>query len=349
MKKTWILVCCILIAAIIAVVVLVGGKNDAEQKYRQASEQVTRLQAEADAAAQAASEQLTRAQTDAQAAQEQLRLDLDHAQAEAEQALAQARAEGEEALQQVREEAQIALMQAQAEADEAAQALSQARTESEAALRQAQEQAEAEVSRVRTESEEALQQVREETQAALTQAQAEAEKAAAALQDAQQEAATATAAAMRAGAPYAYLLYANGDWRTSYWGTDAEGMTCKPAALLDQGMYTVRLTLDAPADGLSFLSLCVKDGEKAYPGAAIRINAIRVNGEEIPFTKGYTASDDHVDFRVNLYNTAGSTTPPAGARSFDGSLEGASSTMVDRAAFAAMQSLEVEFELIPNL
>ena len=113
-------------------------------------------------------------------------------------------------------------------------------------------------------------------------------------------------------------------------------------------MYTVRLTLDAPADGLSFLSLCVKDGEKAYPGAAIRINAIRVNGEEIPFTKGYTASDDHVDFRVNLYNTAGSTTPPAGARSFDGSLEGASSTMVDRAAFAAMQSLEVEFELIPN-
>lgn len=228
---------------------------------------------------------------------------------------------------------------AQAQHDEALKAaedkLSQLQSESEAAL-----------AAVRAESEEALRQCKAEAEAKLTAAQAELERTAAALDEARREAATATAAAIRAGAPYAYLFYANGDWGTSYWGTDAEGVNCKAAAMLDDGSYSVALTLDAPAEGLGFLSLCVKDGEKAYPGGAVRINAILVNGEEIPFTKGYTVTDDNVDFRVNLYNDAGSLTPPAGARSYDGDLNGASSVMVDRDAFAAMQTLEVYFDLV---
>ena len=87
-------------------------------------------------------------------------------------------------------------------------------------------------------------------------------------------------------------------------------------------------------------------GEKTYPGAYIRLNEIRINGEAIEAKKGYTSSDDGVTTRMNLYNEWVAELP-ADARSFDGTVEDASPIVVDKEAFAAVKKIEVDFTLLP--
>ena len=87
-------------------------------------------------------------------------------------------------------------------------------------------------------------------------------------------------------------------------------------------------------------------GEKTYPGAYIRINAMRVNGEEIAFEKGYTSSDNGVETRMNVYNEWVSEVP-ADARSFDGKVDDVKPVIVDKELFAAVKSFEIDFSLLP--
>ena len=70
------------------------------------------------------------------------------------------------------------------------------------------------------------------------------------------------------------------------------------------------------------------------------------NGAEIPFEKGYTSSDDGVTTRMNVYNEwVGEV--PADARSYDGVTADAAAIMVDKDAFAAVSSFEIDFSLLP--
>ena len=150
--------------------------------------------------------------------------------------------------------------------------------------------------------------------------------------------------AAAAAEPFAYIMYANSDWSTQYFAADAEGVTAANASVTGAGEYTVGLQFAAPAAGLSFAALGIKGGEAALPNYTIEIKAIRVNGEEIPFTKGYTSSDDGVETRMNVYNEWVSELP-ADARSYDGSLDGAAPVIVDKAAFEAVSSVEIDFVL----
>ena len=88
------------------------------------------------------------------------------------------------------------------------------------------------------------------------------------------------------------------------------------------------------------------NGEKTYPGAYIKINAMRVNGEEIAFEKGYTSSDNGVETRMNIYNEWVSEVP-ADARSFDGKVDDVKPIIVDKELFAAVKSFEIDFSLLP--
>ena len=69
-----------------------------------------------------------------------------------------------------------------------------------------------------------------------------------------------------------------------------------------------------------------------------------MNGEAVPFTKGYTSSDDGIETRMNVYNEWVSELP-TDARSFDGSLEGAAPIIVDKEAFDAVKTVEIDFVL----
>ena len=142
-----------------------------------------------------------------------------------------------------------------------------------------------------------------------------------------------------------YIMYADAAWANQYWGGDApEGMEVEVAKIEGYGDYTTSLSFATPAEGLAFTALGITKGEKTYPNAVLKINAIRVNGEEIEFTKGYTSSDDGVTTRMNIYNEwVGAL--PEDARSFDGSLDDANWIIVDKEAFASVSKVEIDFTL----
>ena len=146
--------------------------------------------------------------------------------------------------------------------------------------------------------------------------------------------------------PYAYLMYADGSWAYQYWGADpAEGVTPTDVQITGPGAYTVGLEFAEEAQGLAFSAIGIKNGEMNLPGYTIELKAVRVNGEEIAFNKGYTSSDDGIETRMNLYNEWVGDTLPVDARSFDGSIEGATPMPLDKEAFAAVKKVEVDFVL----
>ena len=149
------------------------------------------------------------------------------------------------------------------------------------------------------------------------------------------------------GVDTAYLMYADGAWANQYWYDGNEyPVTAKTAEINGFGDYTVGLEFNEEAQGLAFAALGIVNGEKTYPGAYMKINAIRVNGEDVAFTKGYTSSDDGITTRMNIYNEWVSELP-ADARTYEDSLEGASAIIVNKDAFAAVKSVEVDFSLLP--
>ena len=150
-----------------------------------------------------------------------------------------------------------------------------------------------------------------------------------------------------AAAPTAFLMYADGNWAYQVWnaGERPEGITVTEAVLTGEGDYTVGLSFATPAEGLAFAALGISDGEANFPGWKIKINEIRVNGEAIAVSKGYTSSDDGVVTRMNIFNEwVGEL--PADARSFDGNVDDANWMIVDREAFAAVNSVEVDFSFM---
>ena len=111
------------------------------------------------------------------------------------------------------------------------------------------------------------------------------------------------------------------------------------AEITGAGQYTVGLEFNEEAQGLAFTALGIVGGENALPGWTIEIKAMRVNGEEIAFEKGYTSSDDGVETRMNIYNEwVGEV--PKDARSFDGKTDDAKPVIVDKELFASVKSLD---------
>ena len=149
------------------------------------------------------------------------------------------------------------------------------------------------------------------------------------------------------GVDTAYIMYADGAWANQYWYDGNEyPVTAKTATINGFGDYTVGLEFNEEAQGLAFTALGIVNGEKTYPGAYIKINAMRVNGEEIAFEKGYTSSDNGVETRMNIYNEWVSEVP-ADARSFDGKVDDVKPVIVDKELFAAVKSFEIDFSLLP--
>ena len=149
------------------------------------------------------------------------------------------------------------------------------------------------------------------------------------------------------GVDTAYIMYADAAWANQYWGGEApEGVTATNAVIDGFGDYTVGLAFAEEAQGLAFSALGIVNGEKTYPGAYLKINELRVNGEPVELKKGYTSSDDGITTRMNIYNEWVSEVP-ADARSFDGTLEDASPVILDREAFAAVKTVEIDFSLLP--
>lgn len=147
----------------------------------------------------------------------------------------------------------------------------------------------------------------------------------------------------------AYLMFADSSWTYQYWNDGTESkVVATNAAITGAGDYTVGLdftgTDEGFASGMAFSALGIKDGETQMPGSTIELTAIKVNGADIEFTKGYTSSDDGITTRMNIYNEWVSALPKD-ARSFDGDLTDAGWIVVDKEAFAMVETIEISFTL----
>ena len=144
----------------------------------------------------------------------------------------------------------------------------------------------------------------------------------------------------------AFLMYADAAWAQQYWYDGNEyPVTPTIATVNGQGSYTVGLEFPEPAEGLAFAAVGINKGELNFNGYFIDITDIKVNGESINFTAGYTSSDDGIVTRENIYNEWVSELP-ADARRADGILEGASPIIVDKNDFASVKTIEVTFDYI---
>lgn len=145
----------------------------------------------------------------------------------------------------------------------------------------------------------------------------------------------------------AYIMYADAAWANQYWGSDdGSGVVAKKALITGDGDYTIGLDFTGTATGfasdLAFAAVGVVKGEINFPGYFVKINEIRVNGEAIEVKKGYTSSDNGIETRMNVYNEWVAELPED-ARSFDGDVSNASPIIVDKAAFAEVKTVEIDF------
>ena len=160
---------------------------------------------------------------------------------------------------------------------------------------------------------------------------------------------------LKYGIDTAYIMFADSAWAQQYWldGNEYGGVTVKNAEVKGAGDYTVGLdfstTEAGKATGVAFTALGIKHGESLFPGMMIKINDIRINGESVAFTKGYTSSDDGVETRMNIMNewVPSVNTEDPTVRSWDGNLDGAAPIIVSKDAFAEVVTYEIDFSLIP--
>ena len=123
-----------------------------------------------------------------------------------------------------------------------------------------------------------------------------------------------------------------------------------PAEIRGEGNgYRTSLTFEEPVKDMSMLVLAVRRGEITFPGYALNVTRIWVNGERIQALeglRGYTASDDQTETRMYICNE-GVDEVPDDARSMKGDLSDAAAVWVDRADFTDIQSIEIEFSYRP--
>lgn len=160
---------------------------------------------------------------------------------------------------------------------------------------------------------------------------------------------------LKNGIDTAYIMFADSAWAQQYWldGNTYGGVTVKNAEVTGAGDYSVGLdfstTEAGKATGIAFTALGIKKGEVLFPGMMIKINDVRINGESVAFTKGYTSSDDGVETRMNVFNewVPEVNTEDPTVRSWDGNLDGASPRIVEKDAFAEVVTFDIDFSLIP--
>ncbi len=150
----------------------------------------------------------------------------------------------------------------------------------------------------------------------------------------------------------AYIMYADSAWTYQYWSDPVDtGVQATDVTITGPGQYTVGLdftgTADGAAAGLAFTAIGIKNGEKDFPGYSIEINSIKINGEDIEFTKGYTSSDDGIETRMNIYNSwvTGLKDDDATLRSYDGDLSDVNWMIVNPDDFASVETMTVDFTL----
>lgn len=154
------------------------------------------------------------------------------------------------------------------------------------------------------------------------------------------------------GAPVAWIMWNGGAGTYSVGDTynpddNTAGIKAHDVMLRGEGEYTVSLDFANGNDGVTFAALGIANGERLFGKSTIIIKEITVDDREINLIADpYTASDDGICTRVNLYN-AWVSAPPSDARKADGA-ENISPVIIDKTDFVGIKNITIKFELVIN-
>lgn len=156
----------------------------------------------------------------------------------------------------------------------------------------------------------------------------------------------------------AWIMYNSGDWGITYSVGDVydpasktDGLVATDVEITGAGTYTVSLDFTGVEGGYAvgtvFSALAISNGELLYPDYIIKITDLQINGESYTLKgKQYTTSDDEKCTRVNLYNQW-VTEIPEEARTADGSLMGASATLINPDDLDHVETITITFDYGP--
>ena len=373
MKKAVAILCVLLVAAVAGLGVTLLQKNDLQARLTASESTVQALEndrAEAVQALEDARQELEHVKADAaQAADEAAKAaqeaaqKLEETRADAARAAQEAAKELENVKADVAKELENVKASLQEQVNQAMEGVkAQFGTEAEPVQEQQPEEEAAEPAEEQPEGEETAapaeeQPAGEEAAAPAEEQQPEEEAAVPAEEQPAGEEAAETAQEQQpeeeAALPeyaVAYVMFESADPAVAYRNDGAEtSVIPMNAEIRDYGFYIVSLDFSqvegGQAAGVKALALNILNGEKLFPGALVRVTALRVNGEEAALGKGCAYSEDGSAIRVDIYSENPGD-PPADARTADGSLDGASQSLVDAALFDAVKTIEIEFELI---
>lgn len=155
----------------------------------------------------------------------------------------------------------------------------------------------------------------------------------------------------------AWIMYNSADWSVSYSVGDkydpnskTSGIVATDVEITGEGTYTVGLDFTGInggyADSTVFSALAIGNGETLYPDYLVTIEEIKVNGEVYEMVgQQYTASDDGICTRVNLYNQWVSEVPEDIRTAPD--VTNPSPVIVDPATLGHIETLEITFSYAP--
>lgn len=157
----------------------------------------------------------------------------------------------------------------------------------------------------------------------------------------------------------AWIMYNSSDWSMLYSVGDVyapddktAGIVATDVEITGEGTYTVSLdftgTDAGSANSVVFSALGIANGEILYPGYTIEIQEVLINGEPYKLQgRPYTASDDGICTRVNLYNSW-VTAVPEEARTANGNLMYTTPNLLDAETLGQVETIEVTFYYRPG-
>jgi Endoglucanase len=152
----------------------------------------------------------------------------------------------------------------------------------------------------------------------------------------------------------AWIMWNSGDWGATFSVGDkynpdskTDGLVATVPTVTGPGTYTVALdftkTEGGCANDVGFSAIGIANGEKLFPGYAIDIKEIVINGQPYAISgTPYTTSDDGTCTRVNLYNTWVAKIP-SGVRVASGDPEKLSACLLS-SKLGKVKTISISFE-----
>jgi endoglucanase len=161
------------------------------------------------------------------------------------------------------------------------------------------------------------------------------------------------------GIAVAWIMWDSQDWNTVYSVGDTynpdsvtAGVVATDVQITGEGTYTVALDFTGTDLGYctstAFSAIGISNGEVMFPGYIINIKSLLINGEEYKLKgRNYTASDDGLCTRSNLYNGWVNKLPDD-ARAPGGTLVGCTPCVLDPQDLGDIETLEITFTYLPG-